>query len=154
MGVKDRALAADVVSMATKVASTKTPTKKKAAAKKPAVAKKTAAKKPAVAKKTAAKKPAVAKTAAAPAPPKRVGSKKNPVKPPPQKWESRAVTRLIEAGSMTECEHCGERVKFRARHRDMQVICNIYTKGVWNKVEHFHEECYVTAGEPVGPAED
>lgn len=71
-----------------------------------------------------------------------------------KKWESRAVTRLIEAGSMTECEHCGERVKFRARHRDVQVICNVYVSGVWDRVEHYHEDCYVEAGEPFGPAED
>ena len=119
--------------MATKVASTsKTSTKKKAVA----------------------KKPVAAQTPEVKAPPKRVGSKKNPVKPPPSKWESRAVTRLIEAGSMTECELCEDRVKFRARHRDMQVICNIYTKGVWIKVEHFHEDCYIKADEPFGPAED
>jgi DNA-directed RNA polymerase subunit RPC12/RpoP len=82
-------------------------------------------------------------------------SKKSaPKKPVAKKWESRAVTRLIEAGSMTECEHCGERVKFRARQRDMQVICNVYTKGVWTRVEHYHEDCYVKADEPFGPAED
>lgn len=118
--------------MATKVASTKKTSKKKAPAKKPAGTKAPEAK----------------------AAPKRAGTKKNPVKPPPAKWESRAVTRLIEAGSMTECEHCGERVKFRARHRDMQVICNIYTKGVWTRVEHYHEDCYIKADEPFGPAED
>jgi hypothetical protein len=80
--------------------------------------------------------------------------KPGPKKPAAKKWESRAVTRLIEAGSMTECEFCGERVKFRARQRDMQVICNVYTKGVWTRVEHYHEDCYVKAEEPFGPAED
>ncbi|NNE96294.1 MAG: hypothetical protein HKN24_09730 [Acidimicrobiales bacterium] len=98
--------------------------------------------------KPAAKKGVTKKPTKKPA--KKVAAKK----PAPRKWESRAVTRLIEAGSMTECEHCGERVKFRARHRDMQVICNVYTKGVWTRVEHYHDECYVKAGEPFGPAED
>ena len=90
----------------------------------------------------------------------RVASKKSPAKkgaatkPAPKKWTSRAVTRLIEAGSMTECQHCEERVKFRARHRDIQVICNIYTKGVWDHVEHYHEECYLDAKEPFGPPEE
>ena len=124
--------------MATKVASKpKKPTKKaaKSATGKKAATKKAAAK----SKKGTTKKPA-----------KKAAAKK----PAPRKWESRAVTRLIEAGSMTECEHCGERVKFRARHRDMQVICNVYTKGVWTRVEHYHDECYVKAGEPFGPAED
>ncbi len=72
----------------------------------------------------------------------------------PKKWESRAVTRLIEAGSMTECEHCGDRVKFRARQRDVQVICNVYIDGVWDRVEHYHEQCYDDAGEPFGSTDD
>ena len=66
------------------------------------------------------------------------------------KWESRAVDRLIEAGSTAECPHCGERVKFRARHRDRQIICNVYDDGVWQRVEQFHAECYTEAGEPYG----
>jgi len=65
-------------------------------------------------------------------------------------WKSRAVTRLIEAGSMTECLHCGERVKFKARERHMQVICNVYTDGSWDRVEHFHAPCYEEAGSPYG----
>lgn len=70
----------------------------------------------------------------------------------PKTWKSRAVVRLIEAGSTAECPHCGERVKFRARHRDQQVICNVYIDGVWNRVEQYHAECYETAGEPHGKA--
>ncbi len=70
----------------------------------------------------------------------------------PKTWKSRAVVRLIEAGSTAECPHCGERVKFRARHRDHQVICNVYVDGVWDRVEQYHAECYETAGEPHGEA--
>ena len=70
------------------------------------------------------------------------------------KAASRAVTRLIEAGSMVECNRCEEHIKFRARHRDLQVICNVYEDGVWNRVEHFHQECYVEAGSPYGAASD
>ena len=70
------------------------------------------------------------------------------------KWKSRAVTRLIEAGSMTECSHCGERVKFKARERHMQVICNVYVNGVWDRVEHFHAPCYEDAGRPFGEPQD
>lgn len=74
-------------------------------------------------------------------------------KPPAnQKWESRAVLRLIEAGSIAECPHCGERVKFRARHRDQQVICNVYEGGVWKRVEQYHEHCYEEADKPHGEA--
>ncbi len=72
-------------------------------------------------------------------------------KPPAnQNWESRAVLRLIEAGSIAECPHCGERVKFRARHRDQQVICNVYESSVWKRVEQFHEHCYEEADKPYG----
>ncbi|MEM9564079.1 MAG: hypothetical protein AAGA93_15775 [Actinomycetota bacterium] len=67
-------------------------------------------------------------------------------------WESRAVLRLIEPGSVAECPFCGERVKFRARHRDQQVICNVYEDGVWQRVEQYHLECYEKAGFPYGDA--
>jgi hypothetical protein len=69
-------------------------------------------------------------------------------------WKSRAVTRLIEAGSMTECVHCEERVKFKARERHQQVICNVYVDGGWDHVEHFHEDCYKAAGKPFGKPSD
>ncbi len=66
------------------------------------------------------------------------------------KWKSRAVTRLIEAGEMSECSHCTERVKFRARERNHQVICNVYIGGSWDHVEHFHALCYEEASFPFG----
>ncbi|MDH3295796.1 MAG: hypothetical protein OER95_15870, partial [Acidimicrobiia bacterium] len=69
-----------------------------------------------------------------------------------KKWRSRAVLRLIEAGSTAECPQCGERVKFRARHRDQQVICNVYVDGTWDRVEQYHDACYLEAGEPHGEA--
>ena len=69
------------------------------------------------------------------------------------KFRSRAVMRLIEAGSGVECTECGEQVKFKARERFEQAICNVYVKGVWDRVEHYHAECYTIAGEPYGPAE-
>ena len=65
--------------------------------------------------------------------------------------KSRAVSRLIEAGSMTNCMHCDEQVKFKARERHMQVICNVYVDGHWDRVEHFHDPCYDEAGHPHGP---
>jgi hypothetical protein len=66
---------------------------------------------------------------------------------------SRAVTRSIEAGNTAECTHCGERVKFQAKIRGYQVICNVYTDGRWDRVEHFHADCYAEVKEPYGPAE-
>ena len=63
---------------------------------------------------------------------------------------SRAVLRDVEPGSTVECAHCGERVKFQAKVRNRQVICNVYVKGVWDRVEHFHADCYELADEPHG----
>lgn len=51
---------------------------------------------------------------------------------------------------MAECPYCQERVKFRARHRDDQVICNVYENGRWQRVEQYHRECYDKAGQPHG----
>ncbi len=70
-----------------------------------------------------------------------------------EKRESRAVVRLIEAGSQVECWTCEVLLKFRARQRDEQVICNVYEDGVWQRVEHFHPDCYDEVGRPYGDAE-
>lgn len=61
------------------------------------------------------------------------------------------MVRLIEAGSLVDCIHCGKQVKFRARQRDEQVICNVYVNGRWDRVEHFHLGCYELADDPHGP---
>ena len=68
-------------------------------------------------------------------------------------WTSRAVVRFIEAGSMTSCEACGAAVKFQARVKAKQVICNVYVDQQWVRVEHFHHQCYVDAGSPHGEAD-
>ena len=74
-------------------------------------------------------------------------------KPTNEKWASRAVSRPIEAGSTVECGHCGERVKFQAKLRLQQVICNVYVDGRWDRVEHFHAACYEEGDDPHGPIE-
>jgi len=66
------------------------------------------------------------------------------------KWISRAVPRLIVAGSYVYCDHCKGRVKFKAGERHIQVICNVYIDGVWVRVEHYHKGCYIAAGQPYG----
>ena len=68
------------------------------------------------------------------------------------KLNSRAVARPIEAGNAAVCALCDEPVKFKARDRGNQVIANVYEKGTWNRVEHYHLECYLQAGEPYGTA--
>ena len=73
-----------------------------------------------------------------------------PAAPKAQKWASRAVLRIIEPGSMVDCQQCGQRVKFQARQRLYQVICNVYVDNVWDRVEHYHEECYRAAEQPHG----
>ncbi len=55
---------------------------------------------------------------------------------------SRAVLRRVEAGSMSLCAHCDEQVKFAAKLNRQQVIANVYVDARWDRVEHFHDECY------------
>src|ERR1700724_880000 len=52
--------------------------------------------------------------------------------------ESRALDRVIGAGSAVHCAHCGTLVRFAARARGRQVIANVYVDGRWARVEHFH----------------
>lgn len=63
---------------------------------------------------------------------------------------SRAVLRTVEPGNSAVCAHCDTPVKFAARAQHRQVIANVYVKGTWNRVEHFHAECYSEAREPYG----
>src|ERR1700761_4596614 len=79
---------------------------------------------------------------------KRASGSKKATRAP--KWTSRAVIRDVEAGSSVDCAFCGERVKFQAKVRNRQVICNVYDNGQWDRVEHFHAECYEKAGNPHG----
>lgn len=65
---------------------------------------------------------------------------------------SRAVTRRIEPGNLAVCAHCSQPVKFAAKLHKLQVIANVYVDGRWNRVEHFHDECYVDADRPYGDA--
>ena len=65
---------------------------------------------------------------------------------------SRAVNRSIEPGNSAVCPHCGQTVKFQARVQGRQVICNVYVDGKWDRVEHYHTECYEEAGQPHGEA--
>ena len=48
------------------------------------------------------------------------------------------------------CASCDEQVKFKAKSKATQVICNVYVDGKWDRVEHYHSECYVTSGQPYG----
>jgi hypothetical protein len=63
---------------------------------------------------------------------------------------SRAVERLVEPGSSVLCASCGDPVKFTAKIRTLQVIANVYVKGTWDRVEHYHADCYHSLGEPYG----
>lgn len=78
------------------------------------------------------------------------GARRSSGRAPAKKRSSRAVLRDVEPGSAVECVHCGERVKFAAKMRHKQVICNVYVRGRWDRVEHFHADCYGEAGEPHG----
>ena len=61
---------------------------------------------------------------------------------------------MLKLGVVAECKHCEERVKFKAREKHQQVICNVYVDGRWDHVEHFHAPCYDEAGRPFGDPED
>ena len=74
------------------------------------------------------------------------------VTPPTDEDKSRAMARAIEPGNSAVCVQCGEQIKFRAKLRLQQIICNVYVDGQWNRVEHYHVDCYTEAGTPYGPA--
>jgi hypothetical protein len=65
---------------------------------------------------------------------------------------TRAARRRIDPGNEALCQACGNAVKFAAKSKLQQVICNVYVDGRWNRVEHYHEACYVETGEPYGAA--
>ena len=62
---------------------------------------------------------------------------------------TRAVVRRVEPGNDVRCVRCGKQIKFAARTHSRQVIANVYLDDSWNRVDHFHEECYLEANEPV-----
>lgn len=68
--------------------------------------------------------------------------------------QSRAALRPIRPGTTATCAACEEPVKFAARVRRYQVIANVYVEGSWNRVEHFHPECYQEAENPHGTPTD
>jgi hypothetical protein len=68
------------------------------------------------------------------------------------KPKSRAVLRRVEAGNTASCAHCGQPVKFTAKAQRQQVIANVYVGARWDRVEHYHDECYAEADAPYGPA--
>ncbi len=78
------------------------------------------------------------------------GSKTDATKQVKIKKVSRAVTRLVNPGSQVDCMHCDERIKFQAKMRHQEVICNVYEKSKWIRVDHFHSDCYKLAKEPFG----
>jgi len=63
---------------------------------------------------------------------------------------TRAARRRIDPGNEALCRACGDPIKFAAKSKLQQVICNVYVDGRWNRVEHYHEACYVEQGEPHG----
>ena len=67
-----------------------------------------------------------------------------------KKLGTRAVLRYIDPGDTTRCQYCDQPLRFKARVRLKKVICSVYKRGKWNRVEHFHERCYDAAGQPHG----
>ena len=71
-----------------------------------------------------------------------------------KKWQSRACTRTVAAGNSAYCAVCEELIKFRARIRADQIICNVYAGNKWDRVEHYHPDCYKKAKSPYGAPAD
>lgn len=69
------------------------------------------------------------------------------------KLGTRAVLRLVQTGMDNICTGCHRSITWRAATQRREVICNVYKRGHWDRVEHFHADCYVAAGEPHGPAD-
>lgn len=63
---------------------------------------------------------------------------------------TRAVVRPVEPGNSADCVVCGLQIKFSAKAKPRQVIANVYEGATWRRVEHFHEACYLEAGQPYG----
>ncbi len=65
-------------------------------------------------------------------------------------FTSRGVRRRVEPGEGSSCARCGESIKFSMKAPAHQIIANVYENGVWNRVENFHDTCYLSAGLPYG----
>lgn len=68
---------------------------------------------------------------------------------------TRAVLRQVgpcNGNPENSCTACGDRISFSARTKQVRVIANCYEDGRWNRVEHYHADCYSAAGEPYGEA--
>ena len=78
-----------------------------------------------------------------------------PPKPPkPIRRVSRARLRVIVAGTAFVCSGCYSPIKFDAQKRKAQrVVCNVYIRRVWDRVEHYHLHCYLEIGSPYGIAQ-
>ena len=63
---------------------------------------------------------------------------------------SRAALRSVTPGTYVDCATCNTRIGYSAKTRPNQVIANVYSDGKWNRVEHYHEECYYRSGSPYG----
>ena len=55
---------------------------------------------------------------------------------------TRAVVRGVEPGNDVRCVRCGKQIKFAAR-TTAPSDRDVYLDGAWNRVDHFHEECYL-----------
>lgn len=63
---------------------------------------------------------------------------------------TRAVSRVINPGEGTPCVACELPALFRARLKLKRIVCNVYVKGRWDRVEVWHPTCYAEAGHPHG----
>lgn len=63
---------------------------------------------------------------------------------------TRCVLRNIDPGDEHVCPGCNMRLKFQARNKMRKIVANIYKGKGWDRVEQWHEECYMEAASPYG----
>ena len=51
---------------------------------------------------------------------------------------------------MADCVICETQIRYAAKTKPRQVIANVYQDEKWQRVEHFHDECYLVANSPYG----
>jgi len=82
--------------------------------------------------------------------------------------DSRAVTMIMRYNDLQECVSCGENITFLQATSNIWVVANVYVDcdhsdpvcrlclgygRRWDRIEHWHEDCYGNAGKPYGDTE-
>lgn len=66
---------------------------------------------------------------------------------------TRAVAIKTTPGVYEWCAGCASQIRFQPWRgtRPHHICANVYRRGTWDRVEHWHPTCYRQAGHPHGP---